>query len=70
MTFAGLVFAFLVSSSIPSSPVSASIPNSSSLDHPYASLYQPILKAFVKKGHPGVSVLVRTAEEGIIVLDA
>jgi len=27
-------------------------------------LYQSILNAFVKKGHPGVSVLVRTREEG------
>ncbi len=64
LTFAGLSLVLLVSSPLPSSPASASIPNSSSLDHPYASLYQPILNAFVKKGHPGVSVLVRTAEEG------
>jgi len=64
MTFAGLGIVFLVSSSVSSSKASAPIPNSSSLDHPFASLYQPILDAFIKKGHPGVSVLVRTAEEG------
>ena len=64
VTFAGLSSILLVSLSASSSRASASIPNSSSLDHPYASLYQPILNGFVKKGHPGVSVLVRTAEEG------
>ena len=64
VTFAGLSLILLVSLIASSSRASASIPNSSSLDHPYASLYQPILNAFLKKGHPGVSVLVRTAEEG------
>jgi hypothetical protein len=55
MTFAGLCLILLTLLTASSAPASASTPDSSSLGHPYASLYQPILNAFLKKGHPGVS---------------
>lgn len=64
ITFAGLGFVLLVSFMVPSSPASIPTRNSSSLENPFAPLYQSVLNAFVKKGHPGVSALVRTAEEG------
>ena len=35
------------------------------LTNPYAPTYQQILESFIRKGHPGVGVLIRTPEEGI-----